>query len=131
MLIWDEKRHSLGLPQMDHTHREFLALTAELALASAEDFPLLFDALVEHTRRHFENESDLMRACDFFATAEHEGEHRRVLAELAQLQNGILEGRPTVARTYARSGLPEWFGTHLATMDAALAACLRRNGPTA
>ena len=131
MLNWDEARHSLGMPVMDATHREFVALAAALALAGTEDFPLLFDTLAEHTRRHFDNEGELMRACGFPAIAEHESEHRRVLGELAHMQRGIEEGRLTFARTYVKQGLPDWFATHLATMDAALAACLKRCGAVA
>lgn len=125
MLSWNEERHALGAPEMDATHREFAALAKELALAGAEDFPLLFEALVDHTRSHFENESRLMRACRFPAIAEHEDEHQRVLGELARLQRGIDEGRVAFARTYVREGLPDWFANHLATMDAALAACVK------
>ncbi|CAG0988906.1 Bacteriohemerythrin [Rhodocyclaceae bacterium] len=125
MLSWNEERHALGAPEMDATHREFATLAKELALAGKEDFPLLFEALVDHTRSHFENESRLMRACRFPAIAEHEGEHQRVLGELARLQRGIDEGRVAFARTYVREGLPDWFANHLATMDAALAACLK------
>lgn len=128
MLIWDETRHALGTPEMDATHREFAALAKELALAGAEDFPVLFESLLTHTRSHFENESRLMRACRFPAIGEHEGEHQRVLGELTRLQLGIEEGRAAFARTYVREGLPEWFANHLATMDAALAACLRAAG---
>ena len=126
MLIWDETRHSLGMPVMDATHREFVALAVAAALAGAEDFPLLFDTLFEHTRRHFDNESELMRNCRFPATGEHESEHRRVLGELAHMRRGIEEGRLSFARAYVKQGLPDWFANHLATMDAALAACLKR-----
>ena len=131
MLSWDEDRHALGLPQMDDTHREFVALAGELAQAGAEDFPSLFDTLLEHTRRHFDNEGELMRACRFPAIAEHEGEHQRVLGELARIRRGLDEGRTIFARAYVTQGLPEWFANHLATMDAALAACLRRSAPAA
>lgn len=125
MLSWNEERHALGAPEMDGTHREFAALAKELALAGAEDFPLLFEALVDHTRSHFENESRLMRVCRFPAIAEHEGEHQRVLGELTRLQRGLEEGHLAFARAYVREGLPDWFAQHLATMDSALAACLK------
>ena len=42
------------------------------------------DCFDEHTRRHFDNES----------------EHRRVLGELAHMRCGIEEGRLSFARTY-------------------------------
>jgi hemerythrin-like metal-binding protein len=125
MLIWDDARHALGVDAMDPTHREFVALAAELRIAGSEDFPLLFDALLEHAQGHFDNESRLMRACRFPAIAEHEGEHRRVLGELARLREGIDRGRVAFARAYVNEGLGPWFEQHLATMDAALAGCLK------
>lgn len=125
MLSWDEDRHALGVAEMDATHREFTELARALTQAGKEDFPVLFESLLGHTRSHFENESRLMRACRFPAIAEHEGEHQRVLGELARLQRGLDEGRLAFARTYVRDGLPDWFANHLATMDAALAACLK------
>jgi len=126
MLNWDEARHGLGVPQMDATHQEFLALVAEVARADPEDFPQMFEALADHTRDHFANEKELMLACGFAAIAEHEGEHRRVIREMERFLDGIFEGRASLARTYVRRGLSEWFANHLATMDAALAACLKR-----
>lgn len=125
MLSWDEARHALGVAEMDATHREFADLAGALAQAGAEDFPVLFESLLAHTRSHFENESRLMRTCRFPAIAEHEGEHQRVLGELTRLQRGIDEGRAAFARAYVREGLPDWFAQHLATMDSALAACLK------
>lgn len=129
MLNWDEDRHALGVAEMDATHREFAALAVRLAQAGTADFPRLFEALAEHTRRHFDNESALMRRCRFPAIAEHEGEHSRVLGELAHMQRGLFAGRVALARDYVVNGLPDWFALHLATMDAALAACLKRCAP--
>ena len=121
---WDE-RFSLGVAEMDATHREFVAMAEALLAASDEAFPALFEALREHTRRHFEHEGKLMKACRFPAIGEHNGEHLRVLGELAQMARSVAAGRLGMAREYARN-LPTWFATHLATMDAALAGCLKR-----
>ena len=121
---WDE-RFSLGVAEMDATHREFVAMADALLVAPDESFPALFEALREHTRQHFEHEGKLMKACRFPAIGEHNGEHLRVLGELAQMARSVAAGRLGMAREYARN-LPAWFATHLATMDAALAACLKK-----
>lgn len=126
MLSWRPDLHALGVREMDATHEAFTRLTSEITCASDEDFPGLLNALAEHTRQHFENESSLMRRCGFPAIAEHEGEHRRVLGELVHLLNAVQEGRLRFARLYVSQGLPEWFRNHLATMDAALASCIKR-----
>lgn len=125
MLIWQPQLHGLGVAEMDATHEEFARLARETAQAGEADFPVRFGILVDHTQRHFDNEGRLMRECRFPAIEEHEGEHRRVLAELAHMRGAIARGRLPLARLYARQALPDWFRNHLATMDAALAACLR------
>lgn len=126
MLTWQPALHDLGITEMDATHETFLRLMNEAIQACDEDFPYLLDALVGHTRHHFDNESRLMRSCNFPAIGEHEGEHRRVLADMLHMQNAIAEGRIRFARVYVSQGLPYWFRNHLATMDAALAACLKK-----
>ncbi len=129
MLTWDDASHSLYVPQMDATHREFMELLAAAEEASDADFVARFSALLEHTRRHFANESALMRTCGFEATAEHEGDHQRILGDLERLRRGCEtgeEGGLDYARHYVEEVLPDWFAFHLSTMDTCLAACVQR-----
>ena len=121
---WTEQM-ALGVADMDATHREFVDLVDALLVADDVALPQRFAELVEHTRQHFDHEAGLMKACRFPATGEHTSEHLRVLGELAFIGRGVNKGRLSGARQYAQ-GLPAWFSTHLATMDAALAACLKR-----
>jgi hemerythrin len=123
---WDEQ-FALGVAEMDATHREFVDMADALLQASDDEFPVRFASLQEHTRRHFEHEGKLMKQCRFPAIGEHNSEHLRVLGELAHFGRGVAAGRLTMARNYARN-LPAWFATHLATMDAALAGCLKKAG---
>ena len=130
MLSWDESKHHLGVDEMDATHREFVALVDELIKADDEHFRFLFQKLVDHSRLHFAEEGRLMRLTKFPALGEHEGEHFRVLGELLQFNRAIQRGRLSLARAYVKSGLPEWFDLHLATMDSALSAhYLRMTAP--
>jgi hemerythrin-like metal-binding protein len=123
-MLWDAASHALGVAEMDDTHREFLSYVNALSAASAADFPALFEQLRAHTRKHFERESQHMLACRFPALREHEAEHARVLADLTHLSTRVQQGQQAMARAYV-NGLAEWFRTHLATMDSALAACLK------
>ena len=123
-MSWDE-RHALGVAAMDATHREFVAHLEALTAADDASFPGLFEALAEHTRQHFDGEAVLMKQCRFPATGEHTSEHLRVLGEMAFMGRAAKAGRLKTARSYVEA-LPGWFATHLATMDAALAACLKR-----
>ena len=122
---WDESRHALGLAEMDATHRQFVELADALLSASDADFASLYTRLREHTRQHFDDEGKLMKACRFPAIGEHHSEHLRVLGELAHFSPAVAGGRLELARRYI-AVLPDWFATHLATMDSALAARLKR-----
>ena len=124
-IIWDDARHTLGMAQMDDTHREFVAQLAALIAASDAEFPALFQALIDHTRIHFTEEGRLMRSSKYRGLPEHESEHHRVLGELMQLNRSLKRGRILLVRAYVREGLPEWFGSHLAMMDSALAMHLK------
>jgi len=113
---------ALDVQEMDDDHAEFLALLERLNQAGNEEFPDLFQKLVDHLRLHFVREGRLMRLGKFPALGEHEGEHHRVLGELLQFNRNVKRGRLSLARAYVRAGLPEWFELHFSTMDSALAA---------
>lgn len=130
-IAFDDARHTLGVAEMDATHRAFVTLAAALAEADNATFPTLYGELLAHTREHFAAEDARMRATRFPAIGEHLNEHQRVLGELTAFNRSVQAGRLQLARAYVRESLPGWFDLHLATMDAALAAHLRRVGATA
>jgi hemerythrin len=123
---WDDARHTLGMDEMDNTHREFIAQVAALIAASNAEFPALFQALINHTSSHFHTENQLMRASKYRGLPEHESEHQRVLGELQQLNRSLKRGHLPLVRAYVKEGMPEWFDTHLAMMDAALVMHLKK-----
>jgi hemerythrin-like metal-binding protein len=122
--VWDVARHTLGVPEIDHAHQEFILQVAALIAASDAQFPALFQALINHTREHFMAEGQMMRAAKYQGLAMHEGEHHRVLGELQQLNRTLKRGRLPLVRAFVKQGLPEWFDNHLTMMDAALIAHL-------
>ncbi|HEX8963062.1 MAG TPA: hemerythrin domain-containing protein [Rhodocyclaceae bacterium] len=125
---WRPETHALGVAEMDATHEEFLRELGRLRRADDADFPRLFDAFREHLRAHFDNESRLMRSCGFPPIAIHEAEHRRVLDEVAALAGGAARGDLAAARAFLAAPVLDWFHNHLATMDWALAACIKARG---
>ncbi len=126
---WNDARHSLNLPEMDDTHREFVTLLVRAQNAPDAGLLPILDELLGHARAHFEHESEMMAACALGSRAEHEAEHRRVLAELGQMRARAEKGRFPFVRAYLAEGVPDWFRTHLATMDADLAGKYRRASP--
>ncbi len=126
---WNDEVHSLNLPEMDATHREFVDLLIRAQRAADVELLPILDTLLDHTRAHFEHESGMMEACALGSRTEHEAEHRRVLAELGQMRTRAEKGRFPFVRAYLAEGVPDWFRNHLATMDADLAAKYRRAFP--
>jgi hemerythrin-like metal-binding protein len=128
MIEWNDASHALGVDEMDATHREFTALVNLLIEAEDAEFVVLFGKLLDHCREHFSNEGRLMRISRFPALNEHEGEHHRVYGDLVQMNRAVQRGRIMLARAYVKKGLEEWFALHIATMDSALAAHLKKTG---
>lgn len=121
----------LGVAQMDDTHQEFIRLVNRIPTLQGQDFVAAFNELFEHTRKHFDDENQLMEASGFPAIREHSSEHLRVLGELDQIRQRMHAKASThMARTYVEFGMPLWFKLHAATMDSALAAHLK-NGTLA
>ena len=129
-LLIDPKdvRHHLGLPEMDDTHSEFIALVNRLADADKPTFVPVFAELIEHTERHFAAENALMQQSRFPAIVEHSGEHQRVLGEMRRIGRRVASGSLVLGRAYGKEQLPNWFALHAMTMDSALAAHLKAVG---
>jgi hemerythrin-like metal-binding protein len=111
---------------VEATHQALAELIEGVVQADSAAFASRFQALLALFRMHVAEEGGLMRSSRYQGLAEHEGEHHRVLGELVQLNLSIRRGRIALARAYVKDGLAPWFDLHLATMDAALAAHLRR-----
>jgi hemerythrin len=122
IIEWRDENLLLGVPGMDNAHIEFVELINHLMFASNDEFAHLYDALIEHTLRHFEYEDRLMIETRFPATAEHRDEHLRVLGELSLFNKRVRSGLVAFGRNYIRGRMAEWFMLHAATMDSALAA---------
>lgn len=125
-LCWDASRHALGQALLDAAHEQFTVQLRALIASGDAEFPALFAALIAHTREHFNEEGRLMRESKYPGLAMHEGEHHRKLGELQQLGRTLKRGRLPLVRAFVREGLPEWFDSHLATMDLALVVHLRK-----
>ncbi len=116
---------ALGVPQMDATHLEFVALLADVARAADATLLVRWQALVDHTAEHFAQEDRWMLATRFAATNCHTMHHQAVLGVMRE---GLAMGRAgdlAPVRQMARE-LTTWFPLHADSMDAALATHLQR-----
>jgi hemerythrin-like metal-binding protein len=109
---------------MDSTHQEFIALVNSLGNATDEEFAELYQELLEHTESHFTAENKLMEEVGFPPIEIHKGEHHRVLEQMRVIGSKVENGSITTGRTFVLT-IPQWFREHAATMDSALAGCVK------
>ncbi len=121
----DAEQYVLGMTDMDQTHRQFVVLVNLMHAADKIAFMELFPRLLLHTELHFRKEHEQMKLSRFPALAEHHADHERILGQLARFAERVKQGRLTMARAFVSEQLPDWFHTHIATMDSALAAHLK------
>jgi hemerythrin-like metal-binding protein len=123
---------------MDSEHRTVLDWAREGAKRLRETRPAqeslyAIDVLVHLARSHFEHEQVEMRERAYPDRVVHRQDHERLLAELAQLRQAIVEeagggGGTTRSRTHER--LAVWMHAHIAGHDRRYAKwLLRQRGP--
>jgi len=116
-----------ALAFVDDDHREELALL-RIVVAALEarvrgeatdaEVTRAWEALARHTAEHFAREDLAMTEVRFPASAVHQAEHQRVLAELeAQFQAWRAGGPVEALLAYADEGITTWFVGHVQTMD--------------
>lgn len=110
----------LGYDPIDQDHTEFLQLLSRLKQCEDNEFPLLFEHMLDHCERHFDRENQLMQQFAFPAESEHSSEHRRVLNELRGFKSRVDQGRLDFCRTFLQTEFPQWFQLHASTMDSAV-----------
>lgn len=126
--MWDENKHSMGLPDMDKEHQKFCEDLARLLQADKNNFAELLNKMHIHTQEHFAQEEQWMKECNFSSYAEHKSEHDKILGELNLFLQKAQKGNTMMAKAYVRDRLPEWFDLHLSTMDSALAQKIKEEG---
>ncbi len=111
---------TLNLPTLDDTHREFVDLLARAVQSSDDELPGAWDAVISHTRAHFELENRGMEATGFPPGGCHTREHSDILAVMQEgARRGAL-GEYGLLRQLA-SELGTWFEQHAQSMDNAFA----------
>lgn len=120
-----------GLGFQDADHEEEVKLMNAMQTCADDELPALFAEHVKHLGDHLARENELMERIGFFAKEVHMGEHARVLAEQdiiqAKLDTGDA-GDLAAVRKYVQEDLPDWFLTHLDTMDTMTAMFAKQMG---
>lgn len=131
LIEWRED-FSIGVPEVDHEHRELIDLInaahAELAEAPSNNSAAEFLGEI-HARiaAHFALEEKLMREAGYDRLGPHKAAHETLLDDIRDLMDACETGQapgaaPGAALDAAVFGvrLADWFGEHFRTEDARL-----------
>jgi hemerythrin-like metal-binding protein len=115
---------ALGIPAIDHEHREMIELINEChaRLGGDLDAGAIEDFLGEiHTgiAAHFALEEQIMRKAEYAEFEAHKDDHEELLDQLRDLMD-IYQQDPQVGQFLLQQKLGDWFSHHFSTFDARL-----------
>lgn len=121
LLEW-KPQYSVGVPAVDHEHRELIALINRLhdRLGEQHSPERVAEFLAEiHARiaAHFALEEKVMREEGYAGLGEHKAEHERLLDTLRDIMDRYEVGRG-YSDTELATALGEWFEVHFRDQDA-------------
>jgi hemerythrin-like metal-binding protein len=117
----------LGMPLMDDTHADCIALLAKVTQAPDDMLLSYWALLIDHTQEHFDREDDWMARTGFVAGNCHATQHDVILQVMREGGKRGLTGELDLVRQMAYE-LGLWLVSHINSMDAALAEHLRSVG---
>lgn len=123
-LIEWKPQYSVGVPAVDHEHKELIAQINELfeqSGASVDD-TCIEDALGDicvAIGAHFALEENIMRKAGYAEYEAHKNDHEELLEELRHLMDEFSR-EPALFRGELKKRLGDWFLGHFATFDARL-----------
>lgn len=121
-------------PLMDSEHRVVLTWVQEGAkclqeVRPAEECLYVVDVLAQLARSHFKNEQTEMRACGYPDWSVHAQDHERLLAQLAQTRQSIVNAANGASHWPAHKRLAAWMQSHIAGHDRFYAQWLHAREP--
>ncbi len=129
-LISLQNDQRVNVPEIDAQHERLVDLINQLHTAMAQGSKVdvlggLIDALIEHTRFHFQYEEGLMADAGFPGLAKHKDEHDRLLRRIVDLAQRFHDGDLLLSFA-VMVDLKGWALVHIEKFDIALGAFLNR-----
>ncbi len=123
-LIEWKQQYALGIPEVDHEHRELVELINELhtelqrsgASAPVGEF---LGELYAQISAHFALEEKIMVERRYDEYRDHKDDHERLLDGIRDLMDAHDDGNYVDLEIFS-SDLEQWFGAHFRTKDARL-----------
>ncbi len=123
LLQWED-RYSVGVPAVDHEHKELIELINRLyaeatAQGSKEATLDFFGDLFKAVSSHFALEERLMREGGYDQLSQHKNDHERLLDEIRDIMEDF-EACDRFDRRVLAQRLDAWFSRHFESHDARL-----------
>ncbi len=132
LLPWSE-RFKLGIPAVDHEHKELIdlinTLHDQLGRQPAKDEILGFlEEINAKINAHFALEEKVMRGLKYDELDAHKGEHETLLDGIRDIMDRAETAPFSELEADLAGQLETWFGRHFATKDARLHHFLEDKG---
>ena len=114
---------TLGVVSMDAGHKNFVEELTQLEALDDVQLSKSFSDWVKTVESDFYDEEKLMDDIDFPDTQAHIAQHAHILSVLHHAEPRVSEGDCALAREIIGL-IPEWFETHVSTMDRVLATAV-------
>lgn len=117
---WSDQ-YSIGVPLIDADHQLLVALLTQLSEAceegqSREVIGSILNVLIEYTIHHFRREEQMMSRGGYPELAEHQDDHRRLVAEAERFQAEWIAGRHDAVEDLS-DFLSAWLQGHILAVD--------------
>lgn len=132
-LIWDERRHSIGIASLDREHKQLVERVNHLASViddrSATDAQLhdLMTDLLSLARQHFQHEEAIMTKYGYPGIEGHAKEHRGLIERLENMKRVLRTSEPHKVELVL-AFITDWAELHLLEGEKELGAFLAKQG---
>jgi hemerythrin len=118
-----------GIPDVDHEHRELVALINQLhaaleAGASKDEVSKFLGEVFARISAHFALEESIMRKHRYDEYAEHKADHEKLLDDIRDIMDAHAADAYFDYRDALGTAVRDWFVEHFKTKDARLHAKL-------
>lgn len=133
-LQWQE-RYAIGIPAVDHEHRELIRMINDLVTRIIEGSSVQFvsDSLgdiLSAIGAHFALEERIMRERHYDQYFDHKADHDRLLDQLRDIMDDY-EVYGQINPSQLVAALDDWFSVHFRTRDARLHNLENESGQSA
>ena len=123
LLEW-KPAYALGIPSVDHEHRELIGMINEVyehmaKELDAEAIESCLEDIYAGIASHFALEERHMREAEYEEYQAHKDEHEDLLDQLVEMVDEFIDN-PGSGGENLKNSLADWFGNHFATFDARL-----------